>query len=417
MKGIVVNGINDVIPDEDCMWIISDGLPCLFRYDYLTQEIELKAVFPESVSAIGPFSRMVKLENEIYFIPWLVKDIYYYDITKNEFHKLDISFKEFSSDNWRRTEAVVVDEKLYCVNRIPDAVIEINPVTKEVITFRVDMQLYADRILPCREWTVYPGPCVCHGKIIWTNYKNILTIFDIKTKEFSVKKIEGISEEEPKRQSGVTEDYIIGVRVFEEELWLFTFEGRVYRYDNAIHKIESGLFEDYAYYNDADGIVVSSFYDIVQIENELFFIPSYKNKCIKYNGSTGQYEEILNDYIQNWGFNRRNYTICKVINNKKILLYSYYENVFYILDTEKNSMLEWKIEDSWVKLAKENPLFVQVVNRNFMRDQIYEFDDLDWLIQSVLVDGKKEKRKSSVDIAGQQIYMASAELETQIACN
>ena len=409
MKNSVIKSINDVIADEDCMWIISDELPCLFRYDYLMQKIELKEIFPETVSGICPFSRMVKLGNEIYFIPWLVKDIYYYDITKDEIYKLDIFFKEFSSDNWRRTEAVVVEGNLYCINRAPDAVIEINPVTKEVQVFQVDMQLYADSILPWREWTVYPAPCFYREKIIWTNYKNILTVFDIRTKQFSVKKIEEVSKEKPKRSSNITEDFIIGVKSFEEALWLFTFEGRVYRYDNAIHKIESGLFEGYAYYDDADGVVVSSLYDIVPIENELFFIPAYKNKCIKYNGSTKQYEKTLNNYTQSWEFNRRNYTICKVIDNKKILLYSYYENIFYIPDTEKNGVLECKIEDSWMKFAKENPLFVQAVNKNFMREEMYEFDDLEWLIQSVIVDGKKEKRKLSVGIVGKQIYVANVE--------
>ncbi len=353
MKNSVIKSINDVIADEDCMWIISDELPCLFRYDYLIQKIELKEIFPETVSGICPFSRMVKLGNEIYFIPWLVKDIYYYDITKDEIYKLDIFFKEFSSDNWRRTEAVVVEGNLYCINRAPDAVIEINPVTKEVQVFQVDMQLYADSILPWREWTVYPAPCFYREKIIWTNYKNILTVFDIRTKQFSVKKIEEVSKEKPKRSSNITEDFIIGVKSFEEALWLFTFEGRVYRYDNAIHKIESGLFEGYAYYDDADGVVVSSLYDIV--------------------------------------------------------LYSYYENIFYILDTEKNGVLECKIEDSWMKFAKENPLFVQAVNKNFMREEMYEFDDLEWLIQSVIVDGKKEKRKLSVGIVGKQIYVANVE--------
>lgn len=404
MKNDVINGINDVIADEDCMWIISDGLPCLFRYDYLTREIELKAIFPKEVNTVCPFSRMIKMGNEIYFIPWMVKDIYCYDITKNELYKLDIPFKDFSSDNWRKTEAVIEDGNLYCINRVPDAIIEINPVTKETRTFQVDMQLYADYLLPCKEWTVYPAPCVYQGKIIWTNYKNILTVFDVRTKEFSVEKIEELSKAEPKPLSNDTEDYTIGVRVFEEALWIFTFEGKVYRYDNATHKIENKLYEDYVYYDDDDGVDVCFLFDIVSLENELFFIPSYKNKCIKYNGSTNQYEEILNDYIQNWESNKRNYTICKVINNKKILLYSYYENIFYILDVKNNSVEKWKVKESLTKFIKENPLFVQAVNRIFLKNHMYDFDDLDWLIQGISANDKKEEEKLSVSNVGKQIY-------------
>ena len=92
-----------------------------------------------------------------------------------------------------------------------------------------------------------------------------------------------------------------------------------------------------------------------------------------------------------------------------MIIKRYYENIFYILDTEKNGVLECKIEDSWMKFAKENPLFVQAVNKNFMREEMYEFDDLEWLIQSVIVDGKKEKRKLSVGIVGKQIYVANVE--------
>lgn len=404
MKSAVINGINDVISDKDCMWVITDGLPCLFRYDYIAQEIELKAIFPNEANVGAPFSRMIKLENEIYFIPWSVKDIYYYDIPNEEFHKLDILFKEFCKDNWRRAEAVVVDGNLYCINRVPDAVIEINSITKEAKTFQVDMQLYSDYLLPCKEWTVYPEPCVYQEKIIWTNYRNILTVFDIRTKGFSIEKIEGMSKEGPKRLSNVTEDYIIGVRFFEDVLWLFTFEGKVYQYDHTSHKIKNKSFEDYVYYEDDDGVVVCSLYDIVPLENELFLIPSYKNKCIKYNGHTDQYEETLNDYIQNWESNRRNYTICKVINNKKILLYSYYENTLYILDTEKNSVRKWKVEVSWTKFIKENPLFVQAVNRILLKDYMYNFDDLDWLIQSVFVNGEKEEKGLLVSTVGERIY-------------
>lgn len=404
MKSTVINGINDVIPDENCMWIISDELPCLFRYDYLTREIELKAVFPEEVNTICPFSRMIKMENEIYFIPWAVKDIYYYDIAKNEFYKLDIPFKDFSSDNWRRTEAVVEGGNLYCISRIPDAIIEINSITKEVKIFQIDMQLYADCLLPYGAWTIYPNPCVYQEKIIWTNYKNILTVFDIRTKEFSIEKIEGISKEEPKRLSNVTEDYIVGVKVFEEVLWLFTFEGRIYQYDNTTHKLKNKSFQDYVYYDDDDGVILCYLCDIVPLENELFLIPSYKNKCIKYNGTTDQYEETINDYSDNWGINKRFYTICKVINHRKILLYSYCENIFYILDTEKNTVRKWKVEEPWTKFISQNPLFVQAMSRFYTRDYLYTFDDLDWLIQSVSVNDKKKEGKSSIGIVGEQIY-------------
>ena len=137
----MLKSISDIICDGDYMWIMSEELPCLFRYNNVTHEMVLKAIFPDEAHAMSAFSRMIKLGSEIYFIPWIVKEIYYYNIAKDEFHKLDLTFKDFSSDNNRQTEVVAEGVNLYCIDRIPDAVIEINSVTKEVKVFQADMQL------------------------------------------------------------------------------------------------------------------------------------------------------------------------------------------------------------------------------------------------------------------------------------
>lgn len=405
MSGAVIKNINDIITDEDGIWVISDDFPCLFRYDYMRQELKLEAVFPEPVQGYAAFSRMVKLENEIYFMPWFAKDIYYYDITSREFYKLDIPFKDFCND--RKTEAVVHGQNLYCINRFPDVVIKINSVTKMVSMFYADMQLYSNLILPCEDWTTYPSPVIYQEKILWVNYKNILTVFDIRSEKFSAEKIDEIFCEKSKRPQYILEDYIIGVRVFKDMLWFFTFDGRVYQYDNTMHKIENKLFDEYAYYDDADNVVVCALYDIVPIDENLYFIPSYKNKCIRYNGRINGYEEILNNYTQNWNKNRRNYTICKRTDDHKILLYSYYENTFYILDTKKNNVFKWKIEDSWIKFAKENSLFLHTV----ISKQEFDFDDLDWLIQSTLLNDKKETVNLSDGTVGEQIYITLNNLQ------
>lgn len=399
MRNVAIKNINDIIADNDGMWVTSDDFPCLFRYNYLEQELELVAMFPETVNMYAAFSRMIKLENEIYFIPWFEKNIYYYDIISHKFHKLDIPFKNFCTE--RKAEAVVYEKNIYCINRFPDVIIKINSISKEVNIFYVDMKLYADRLLPCDEWTIYPGPCVYQEKILWTNYKNVLTIFDIKNEKISITDMKGLLCEKPERSACVKQDYMIGVRALRDMLWFFTFEGRVYRYDKALHKIYNKSFDNYVYFDDADNIIVCFLYDLVLLNDELIFIPSYKNKCIKCKGSSmDQFEEALDDYSQNWRGNRRNYTICKVINDQKILLYSYYENIFYILDPKKNNVCEWIIKDSLIKLAEGSPRFKQVVTRH----QVYGFDDLDWLIQSVFLDEGKDKKQLASSVIGERIY-------------
>lgn len=401
MEREILSGVRDVIIDKDFMWIISDSFPCLFRYDFLKQELELVAVFPETMESGNlAFSKIIKLENEIYFIPRLAKDIYYYHIIENEFHELNISFDNFCVD--KRMEVIIQGKYLYCINRFPNIVIKINSVTKEVSMFSIDLSSHIDAKIESSIYMGFQSPCIYQEKIIWSHYKNILVIFDTKKESFFIKKLEGLSHEKIERLQGVleVEDYIIGVRIFEDILWLFSYEGKIYQYDEEIHKAESTLFDNYIHYDDIDNINYFFLYDIVPLKNELIMIPSYKNKCIKYNNETRQYEEVLDDYVQNWKGNERIYSLCKKLNDRKIILYSYYESSFYILDLENNSVCKRKITIPYAKFIKENLDFKQMV----IKDGVYQFDNLNCLFESSIQDRHMDKKTLSDNTIGKQIF-------------
>ncbi|MCX4352997.1 MAG: hypothetical protein OSJ60_15360 [Lachnospiraceae bacterium] len=397
----VLRGVRDIVVNKDSMWIIVDTLPCLFRYYLLSRELELTAIFPEAMrSGNFAFSKIVKLEDEIYFIPRLAKDIFYYDISNKEFHKLNVSFEDFCDD--KGLEVVVKERFLYCIHRYPNRVIKINSVTKEVNIFEIDMNPYIEAGIEKLIYKAFQGPCIYQEKIIWSHYKNILIIFDTEKESFSIKKLEGLSHEKIKLIPGVleVEDYITGVRLFEDILWLFSFNGKIYQYDEGIHQLEDTLFDNYMHYDDAGGKKYFFLHDIVPLKKELIIIPSYKNKCVKYNIDTKRYEEVLNDYAQNWDGNKRDYSLCKKMSDKKMVLYSYYESSFYILDVENNSVCKREIEISYRKLIKENPDFKWMV----IKDGVYSFDDLMYLFEGFTSHRCMKEKKLQDTSIGKQIY-------------
>ena len=155
-------------------------------------------------------------------------------------------------------------------------------------------------------------------------------------------------------------------------------------------------------YQDLDGIAAYIFFDMVMLGDGLIFIPSYKNKCIKFNNNTKQYEEVFKNYTQNWNGCRRSYTLCKVIGGKKVLLYSYYESCFYILDIENNSIEKGQIEIPYAKFMKEFPQLEQIL----VKEKIVGFDDLNYLCEKLFIadSGNREESKSSVNIVGKRIF-------------
>lgn len=402
MKHEVLKTVRDVIIDEDCMWIITSTLNCLFKYSFLRHALELTAVFPEIMRTdFEPFTKIVKKENEIYFIPRMANDIFYYNINDRSFHELCVPFNNFQTS--KNIGVVTYGDKIYCVNRFPDAVIKIDTITKNTEIFNANINQSPNKDIESKIYRKYIDPCLFQNKIIWPNYNNILTIFDIENESFSLEILEGMPHERIERLRDIfeekIEDFIVGIRAFEGKLWLCTHEGKICQYNDGLIKIEDKIVDSYAHYE--DDFRSRIIYDIVPLKDELWFIPAYKNRCIKYNSNTKQFEEALDNYVENWEGYRRSYSLCKVINNRVILLYSYYENCFYILDTENDSVCKKTIELPYAKFASEDYNFEQMV----FKDKIYSFDNLEFLFNKECQQNEKEQKKLTQNI-GQQIFEA-----------
>ena len=185
----ILNGVRDVIIDEDGMWIISDIWNCFFKYNFSSQKLNFIAMFPESIETnYFAFSRIIKLGNEIFFIPSMAKDIYYYNLDANKFGKLNIDTSVLKSE--LNMGVVIEGDFIYCINRSPDVVFQINAVTKESKMFWPNISQYINKKIEDIIYTYYWNPCCYDGKIIWSNYNNLLTIFDIKKECFYVEKID-----------------------------------------------------------------------------------------------------------------------------------------------------------------------------------------------------------------------------------
>lgn len=216
----------------------------------------------------------------------------------------------------------------------------------------------------------------------------------------------GLLQEKAERMSNAHKmelrDWITGSRVIKNVLFLFSAEGRVYRYQcGELQMIEDELFQNYVCCSENDNIVSAIFCDIVQLKGEFYFISYYRNKIVKYNASTDQFEAVFQSYMEEWNGNRRSYSLCKVINEEKVALYSYYESCFYILDFLDGSVQKKYLEFPVVnrKLAGEDPLLSQMlVNYNYI-------DNLDvlFILTADKNSGKKEKNFRN-KMVGKQIY-------------
>lgn len=334
----LLTAVQDLIVDKDDAWMISDGWKYLFKYNMQEQRMETVIAFPETVGTdYNAFSQIVKVENEIYLIPLTAKNIYYCDILKEQMYKLDVSF--IPLPEIKNMNAIVCDKFIYCINRFPDLVIRIDTVTKKIEVFDANINGCIDEDNERVVYRSYKEPCMNHEKIYWTNYSNMLIEFDTRELEFSVKYMEGLHLENVARIESAgfkLRDWIVGVKIFEGIMFLFSMEGKVYQYDDSAREIQGELFGNYVKCSSMDKLISPVFYSLISIERNLYFISSYKNDCIRYDGISKQFGKTLYSYTKEWEGNRRSYTFCKVVNEKQIILYSYYESCFYLLDVEKD---------------------------------------------------------------------------------
>lgn len=406
METKVLQRICDMIIDDNCMWIISDVWNCLFRYDFVRSELECTAVFPREIRDCGmPFSKIVKIRNEIYFIPKIAKNIFYYDLIEQKFQRLNMKFV-FLKDE-QHLDVVIQNEYIYCISRFPDTILKINSVTKEVKIFNAPNDSYINEQIESKIYTDYSmdSACLYNGKIIWPNYYNILTMFDIQEEKFSVCVLEELPQEkieclEEEYQEKGMKDWIISVKNYKDILILTSYGGMIYFYDDQLCKNEEKSFKYYATDDDYK-YQVPFFAGIVPIKDELFFIPQYKNRCIQYNHATKQWEEVMDSYLEDWEGCWRIYTVCTVVSEQKILIYSYYESCFYILNTEKNSVNKKKITMSFVNLIRKNNFFADLLSEPTRK----KLDDIDYLLEQISYEKEDEhiQRENRVTI-GENIY-------------
>lgn len=400
VRNMILKGVQDVLIEKNCAWIIANSIDWLLKYDIPQKKLELVAPYPEDIGTDhNPFSKIVKLENEIYFIPQTAKDIFCYNLEKNEFNKLNAPIDPIRYSH--NIQTIVKDKVLYCVERFPDSIVKIDTVSKSIKVFEFDNNPYVKKNIESEIYRLYKSLCLHNGKIIWPNYKNILTAFDIELEEFSVETLDGLSQERVERMDKnkniKLEDWIIGVQSFQNSLWLFSFEGKIYQYNDKIRKIEKTFADNYN--KDTDKLEVSVFRESVLLEDELWFIPQYKNKCVKYNSNAKQFEIVMDSYIGTWDGYERDYTVCKAVDKQKILAFSYYENCFYLLDIKQDLVHKKKLRIPIEEFIKEPAFYQSIVDNNQ-----YRFDDLDFLWKEMQCRKRIQQENYKNSIVGKKIY-------------
>lgn len=406
-----LQNISDIVIDGNSVWIITDTLNCLFKYDLYSKELELVSEFPEMMqSDFAPFNKMVMVANEIYFIPRMAKDIFYYNLFEKKFYELHAPLDDFQED--KRMSIVVDGKMIYCINRFPDAIIKIDSETKEISKYYADIGAQTDKMIESKIYRSYRSLCFHDGKIIWSNYNKVLTIFDIDKEMFSTEFLEDFPCEKIVNSKDIfgleLNDWIVNVKVIKDILCLCTYKDKIYLYGKeGLQKVDNVLFDRCIESCNKAHITREAsciFREIVVLKDEVWFIPTYRNKCIVYDYNMDQFREELDTYIEDWNVDRREYSIYKVLSDGKILLYSYFENLFTIINTEVNSVksLE-KIEYSAEKFIKQS----RILERLLIRNNYMPFDDLQFLINRVgYMDELIEKKALEHNDIGRGIFDA-----------
>lgn len=405
MKNEILKGVSDMIIDQDCAWIISDVINGLLRYDFLRKELALVSMFPEAIgSNFNSFFKFIKIEDDIYLIPLTAKDIFYYEVNKGVFHKLTLPLHLFC--NVKHMHPIKYGKNIYCINRFPDLVLKINCETKKMDIFVSNVGVEGDDEIEREIYRMYREPCLYDNKIIWSNYDDTLTIFNLQKEKFSLIPLMGVSHKGTRLKvagvlRGKLRDWFIGVRVYKGILWLFTFEGEVYQYSQGrLDKVVNHMFQEYGYYSDSyknETMPLALFCDVITVNDELWFVPQYKYQCIKYSGDSNKFELAINEIEEDWKGMEREYNLCKAF-HKKILLSSYYENCFYVLDIDKNSVSRKILEFQILQFVNGNAEY----RKKMIPDGFCGFDDLSFLMG--LAIQKQDKIVSKEKTIGEKIY-------------
>lgn len=405
MESEILRGVSDVLIDQDCAWIISDAFNGLLKYDFMQEELELVSMYPETIGTKAcAFLKIIKTENEIYFIPLTAKDIFYYEISKGRFYKLSLPPHLFC--DIKHMHPIKYGKNIYCVNRFPDLILKINCETKAMNVFASDVGAEVDDEIERKIYRIYKEPCLYENNIIWTNYNDTLTIFNLQRESFSSIPLTGFLHKETRLEhagilKGKLRDWFIGVRAYKGALWLFTFEGEVFQYSaGSLNRVVNQIFQDYGHYNnlrDNETMIVPLFYDAIVIRDELWFIPQYKYQCVKYNGNNNKFELAINGMEENWNVNMREYNFGKALNNR-LLLFSYYEDCFYVLDTDKNCACKRILEIPLLKFVNSNAEY----RKKIIPNDFCGFDDLRFLIGLTIQE--QDKTVSKEKTIGEKIY-------------
>lgn len=403
----ILETVCDAIIDEKSLWVISDAWNCLFRYDLEKRELECEAVFPREVQEFGlPFSKIIRMGNEIYFIPRIAKDIYYYDLIKKRFQNLNISNSFFREDN--NIDVLIQGKYIYCVNRCPDTVLIIDSDTKAVKIFRAKNTQYINKKIENQIYRDYAknSACFYEGAIIWPNYSNLLTVFNIQEEKFFVYILKGLAQERIERLQEEYEieemrDWIISVKSYKDALLLISYEGRVYLYDAKIHKVREIL--DYYRIHNVYDYKLPFWGGIISLNDELYFIPQFRYECLKYNYNTKECEKVISNYLKNWAEYKREYTVCVTYNEQIILLYSYYESCFYIINIKNDFIEKREISLSVIDLVKKNIAFIYLLPKLKRK----EIDNIDFLLHQLYFENNEHQIEWKDYVTfGEKIYKA-----------
>ncbi len=328
--------ISSYCPVGDSIWIYMSGYG-LFQFDKENAQIKFFTELPAEVSDIGAFETIIEYNKKLYFIPCYADDIYYYDIEQNCFQMLNIPFSNLEGLAKRKIISTILrDDILYCIIRRPFCVVCINLFQEkyEICFFQKDYLLPDD-------WKkqmsmAFFEVCVDKDSVLIPYANNEIVIFDMKQKNFSIKKLSSLRIENVPRFPWWKNSIMQIEKMYSNAYFMRMYNGDIYQFDeNSLTKVE--LPEEVSgYYALGDRSFLPRIYKFLVIGSFIYFFFYNNHDVLKFNCKNGEFLWYENHYVSQRGKNQTApiYVEIKMFDSNTVLLHSRQDNALYLFNTD-----------------------------------------------------------------------------------
>lgn len=395
MGDYIIEHVEGLTGDDEKIYFISSDIYAILVCDCYSNQINILAEFPKEVQIPKAFEKILKYEKKIYLFPCYAKDIYYFDLEKNKFIKLDVILPLIDEMPQRKVlEVLIHNKKIYCVCRCPNMVISINSDTDNVEVFKMPLELLKKKKFAAETWF---STVIRKDKLVYPYGNSAIVKFSLIDKVFDIVYFDEKLTEECENVS----NWILGICIDNnDDFWMYSVCGEIYKVvkDKKIRIVAPkgpiGIFYDGNH--EQPGIN-----NVFSVGDDICFVLRSESKILKYNITTGRFVWCQND-LGKWdvGGTPIAFFKCTQVDEETFWLYNRNDNAAYKWNYRKGFIerVDFKISiDKLLKTEFDNRYRYLILNTIKKENDLYNY--------ILYIEGEKNERKTEKNVSyGQKIY-------------